>query len=507
MTYGRPGVYINERLLPAPIPASGNVTAAGAVVGAFISGPTAVTRVTSWGQFTSLYGGYSAAYPATFGIGQFFQNGGTELYVRRILGTGFASATVTIPPATGSTNVGIVTALDPGSDGANLRIQLALVSGNYYNLTVYKEGPVGNANTTTGDYIIEQFNNIVFNDPTSSDYAATVINQLSNFISIVVSSNADAPSTALLPLTGSSLNGSTIGATNYNVLSDFDAIDRALVVFAPEVYSKFVYDGVAKATAVTYTTTVNDYLVAWANSGDGFAVLDTTEGLTAAQALTYAAARTATSRAAVYYPNIYISDPVGRSNTSIRKIGPAGAVVGNYLNTDATYGPFKAPAGISTNIVGAIALEKSFTNTELDSLNSSNSPVNAIRNIPGAGIVIMGARTLLQDGTANRYVNMRRSLIYIERTLKDITRFAIFEDNNHFLWKRVNTTIEVFLNEYRNKGGLRGSTPSDSFYILCDTTNNSENSIANGELHIQVGVALQYPAEFVIIDVVQQTAN
>ena len=117
----------------------------------------------------------------------------------------------------------------------------------------------------------------------------------------------------------------------------------------------------------------------------------------------------------------------------------------------------------------------------------------------------MGARTLLQDGTANKYVNMRRSLIYIEQSLKNLTEFAIFENNDARLWSRINTVIGVFLNQYRNQGGLRGATAADAYYILCDATNNTAASIASGAVNIQVGVALQYPAEFIVINLSQIT--
>lgn len=507
MTYSRPGVYVTERLLPAPITVTGTANAAGAVIGAFSTGPEDVTLVTNWGEFTSLYGGHSVTYPATFGVSQFFNNGGTDLYVRRVLGADAGNATVAIAPATGVTTVGSITALDKGAEGTNLRAQFSFVSGNYYNLTVYKEGPLNNSGTTTGDFVLERFNNIVLNDPTSSDYVETVVNQASNYIQVALTSNSIAPGTGILPLTGSNLDGDAPLATDYtDAVSDFDIVDRPLVIFAPEVYSKFVVDGSTAGDAKIATQAVQDGIVAWASSTNGFAVLDTTPGLTVADAVTYAAGRAETSQAAVYYPNVYISDPLGRSNGSLRLVGPAGSVAGLYLQTDKSVGPFKAPAGLQANIAGAIALEKTFTNAELDTLNAANQPLNAIRNIPGAGIVVMGARTLLQDGTANKYVNMRRSLIYIEKQLKDLTQFALFENNSSVLWGRIRTVLTVFLNEYRNQGGLRGSTPGDSFYVLCDNSNNDELSIQNGEVHIQIGVALQYPAEFVVINLSQQTA-
>jgi phage tail sheath protein FI len=179
-------------------------------------------------------------------------------------------------------------------------------------------------------------------------------------------------------------------------------------------------------------------------------------------------------------------------------------------------GAFKVAAGIEAQVTDALALERAFSPSELDQLNSGTNSsgvitglnvVNAIRNLPGAGIVVMGGRTLLQDGTANRYINMRRSLSYIEKRLNDLASFAVFENNTETLWSRLITVLGVFLNDYRNQGGLRGTTTEQSFYIKCDEENNTPTTIANGEVHIEIGVALEYPAEFVVINLSQKTAE
>ena len=138
-------------------------------------------------------------------------------------------------------------------------------------------------------------------------------------------------------------------------------------------------------------------------------------------------------------------------------------------------------------------------------MNSSTSPINPIRQIPGAGLAVMGARTLLQDGTSNKYVNMRRSLNYISANLKTLTEFAVFENNDARLWSQIRSSLNIFLDQYRNQGGLRGQNASQAFFVLCDASNNTAQAIANGEVHIQVGVALQYPAEFIVIDLSQKT--
>ena len=497
MTYQRPGVYINERLLPAPITTVGTANAAGAAIGAFSQGPETVTLVTSWYDFVKQFGGYNVLYPATFGVALFFQNGGNELYVRRVLHDDADAASVVIPKS-GSGNIGTITAKNNGTDGNNLRVQIipAARSG-YFNITVYKEAVTGTSTDVSNDIVLEQFNDVLFNDVTSSDYAPTVVGYSSKQITMVVTDNVNAPTNAVLPLTGGSNGTAPVVADYTAVLDDFSTLDRPLVLFAPEVIA---------ALGDSDGADVQNALIEWAEANNSFAVLDTPAELAVSAALTYSGGLTKSSHGAAYYPNFYITDPLGRSSSALRKVGPAGAVAGLYIQTDKTTGPFKAPAGIYASIRGAVALEKAFTSAELDSLNTDAAPLNALRNLPGAGVVAMGARTLLQDGTANKYVNMRRSLLYIKKNLSDLSQFALFENNDERLWARLRTVLGGFLNDYRNQGGLRGDTPAAAYFVKVDAENNTVDTIANGEVHIEVGVALQYPAEFIVINLSQKTA-
>ena len=503
MAYSRPGVYISERLLPPVLPSGVTANAAGAVVAPFAQGPETVTLVNSWYEFTKNFGGYNASYPATFQVGAFFQNGGRELYVQRLLASNAVAASRDLVDS-GSTPRVTVTSKNAGTDGNNLRIVVTAgdVSGTY-TLTLYKESGV--SGDITDDVLLESYANIIFDDAASSDYAPTVINTVSPNISVAVISGyaGQGITSATYPLTGGS-NGTATASTDYtsykasgsSVFERFTSLDRPVVLFLPVVNA-----------LTSGSVAVFDAATSWAENNNGFVVIGTDPDLTVANAISFAGSLADTSNAAVYYPNIFIADPVGRGSGALRKMEPAGSVAGLYLNTDANRGVFKAPAGIGTTVQGVVALEKSFTSAELDSMNASTSPVNPIRQIPGAGISVMGARTLKQDGTANKYVNMRRSLIYIRKNLKNLTEFAIFENNDERLWARINTSLGAFLNEYRNQGGLRGATASQAYFVKCDAENNTAQSIANGEVHIQVGVALQYPAEFIVIDLSQKTLN
>lgn len=514
MAYSRPGVYITERLLPAPLTNGATANAAGAVAAPFAQGPETVTLVNSWYEFTKYFGGYNTAYPATFGIAQFFNNGGRELYVKRILASNAVAATVNVLTS-GAATVVTATSKNRGVDGNNLRITVEAGSvASTYTLTVYKETVAGTGSDVSNDILLERYENIIFNpaSSTSSDYAATVVNTVSSYITLSNFASGTPVMTSPYPLTTGS-DGTTVASTDYtsyaatavSVWNEFSSINRPLVMFTPNIYSTI---------ASLQATVIND-AASWADANNGFYVAETTSGLTVDNAIVAAQGFGGKGTTAVYYPHTYISDPVGRGNGALRLVGPSGAMAGRYLAVDATTGVFKAPAGLRTPVAGVVALERNFTAAELDRMNNglptagtgSVAPVNPLRQIPGAGICPMGARTLLQDGTANKYVNMRRSLIYIKARLKALTEFALFENNDETLWSNINATLDSFLNEYRNQGGLSGEIASQSYYIKCDAENNPTSSIANGEVHIQVGVALQYPAEFIVIDLSQKTLN
>jgi phage tail sheath protein FI len=176
--------------------------------------------------------------------------------------------------------------------------------------------------------------------------------------------------------------------------------------------------------------------------------------------------------------------------------------VGLYLATDASRGVFKAPAGLGTGLNNIVTPARSFSSYELDALNTALTPVNVIRQVPGSGICVMGARNVGNDRRM-KYVSTRRTMLQVKKRLVDVTAFAVFENNDPRLWEQLRLIVGTYLRELWQQGGLKGARQQDAFYVKCDSTNNTPMSIADGELNIEVGVALQTPAEFVIIRIGQ----
>ena len=205
------------------------------------------------------------------------------------------------------------------------------------------------------------------------------------------------------------------------------------------------------------------------------------------------------SYGALYYPWVYINDPL----TGKKKlIPPSGVVAGTYAYTDSARGVHKAPAGISEGYLDSVVgIERIITKGEHDVLNPEK--INVIRSLP-SGICIWGARTLSADSEW-LYVNVRRLLLYIEESIDEGTQWVVFEPNDPMLWGKVKRNITAFLTRVWRDGALFGSTPEEAFFVKVDEENNPPEVIDAGQLIIEVGVAPVKPAEFVIIRISQKT--
>lgn len=503
-TYSRPGVFINEVPLPQAVTPANNGTARGAFLGAFAQGSTAApVLVESWYDFGKTFGGISDAYPATLALYSFFANGGRSAYVKRVTGSGATAASVTLRDRAGSPlSTLTVTATSAGTWGNNLKVEVKTSSTTSFNLIV-----------SDNNGILEQFSDLSMST-TNSRYAVAYINSASSYIKLTNLSSGTAapdnqPEAAGLKVLTNGADGSAPSRANYQTaLTTFDPITSPLLLINADAAYAFASGGEvgARSAKVLLDTDITAYADA---RGDVFALIDVPAGSTTAEALTYAidgCGAVDGGNAAVYFPWVVIPDLLKAAPGATRLVPPGPIAAAKYLETDASRGVYKTPAGFGTKINSAVALERTLTNAELDALNSAPKPVNAIRNVPGAGIVIMGGRTL-NNSTGERYINVRRSMIYLKKELTDRSTFAVFENNDSQLWEQIKGALQGFLRTYWSQGGLRGTSPSEAYYVKCDASNNTATDILNGFVNIEIGVAIQYPAEFIVISIGQITGS
>lgn len=232
--------------------------------------------------------------------------------------------------------------------------------------------------------------------------------------------------------------------------------------------------------------------------GDRFAVLDAavdTDPLKAGGPLQTqrAALLSKGGWGALYYPQILVTDPAP-DPPSTTLVPPSGHVMGIMARVDARVGVHKAPA--NEPVRGALDLGFVLNDTEQGQLNHAG--VNAIRTFPGGPPLLWGARTLT-DGTAWRYVNVRRLVTFIEDSLQQGLRWAVFEPNSTGLWKSLERNITEFLTRVWQAGALFGGTAKAAFYVRIDDELNPPAVRDLGQVNIEIGVAPVRPAEFVVI--------
>lgn len=221
-----------------------------------------------------------------------------------------------------------------------------------------------------------------------------------------------------------------------------------------------------------------------------FAVLDCDPGIADPRGVDPAAAGLDTQYAALYLPWVCVADPAGGAR---RCVPPGGHVLGVYARTDLERGVFKAPA--NQVLRGVATLEYEVDRATQEVLNPRG--VDVIRDFPGRGIRVWGARTL-SSNPQWKYVNVRRLFIFLERSIYEGTKWVVFEPNDEKLWARVRDTIRLFLRAQWRSGALLGAKEEEAFFITCDPSTMTQDDIVNGRLICEIGVAPVRPAEFVI---------
>ncbi|WP_433305788.1 phage tail sheath family protein [Actinoplanes sp. CA-030573] len=207
--------------------------------------------------------------------------------------------------------------------------------------------------------------------------------------------------------------------------------------------------------------------------------------------------------AAVYFPNVRIPDPLDPQG-DLREFPPCGVIAGLWARTDAERGVWKAPAGTDAGLRGVAELAVTMTDGDNGRLNPF--AVNCLRSFPVYGTLSWGARTRVgADRLADqwKYVPVRRLALFIEESLFRGTKWVVFEPNGETLWSSIRLNVGAFMNGLFQKGAFAGTTANEAYLVVCDKTNNPQNTIDQGIVNIRVGFAPLKPAEFVIIQIQQ----
>jgi uncharacterized protein len=523
-SYPHPGVYIEE--IPGTRDIQGAPTSVAVFVGVAESGPYASpVLVTSWNAYTRQFGNLTWHGFMPWAVHAFFQEGGVQCYVVRIKQTDASQGA----PAVARISNMTLSAASMGTWGNHVQVCIRSTDrDSRFQLQVVvpdaimqqAEAPKDQATQLLIAYV--QKNNLSTIPVNGSHYYVlesfggyaladaafqTQVNTQSIFIRVSGNDSARPTDTPMpVPL----CHGRNPAWDFQDALDTLPTLDAVSLLALPDSVA-ITEDGGA-TDAIAQSHVVNRGLRA-CEKLQMFYVIDPPYGQDAPGIVTFKNGTALTTSAqagqpldsdsgALYYPWVWIAHPFADTNVPMP---PSGPVLGRYVYTDTHTGVWQSPAGVTDGAMQTVTdLFSRLTDADQDVLNPNG--INALRNLLNYGNVIFGARTV-SPGTEWRYVSVRRLFNYVEQSIRTSLQWVAFEPSDQRLWAAVTRDINAFLVTLCQDGALFGVTTHESFFVVCDGSNNPPEVIAQGELYIDIGLAPFHPADFVMIRIVLKTAG
>lgn len=536
-----PGVYVQE--IPSGVRSiEGVPTSTTIFVGETERGPLTPVKIKGVGDYERYFGGYlrndtvttTARVTMRYAVDAFFRNGGSTAYVLRAVASAAVTATRDYDDPNNPAVDDIISASSPGVWGNGVyalfsvstdEAGLAPASRKRFRVIVFATNLVTNELDFVEDWdklsLDSTDENFVEDVIRRSQYirwkaGATIslldlVNEIAGF---GTTNPANFTKAQIVAVTAAKLGSGTAGSGGdavYNVatlgtalLPGLDGIDdAALIVAAPDLWATggdgtSWYDPVRNY--VDNRPKLDLFFVADLDRQDD--QTSTTAAVSASR--TDVLALTRSDMAAVYWPHLEVADPVGAGANATLVIPPSATVAGLFARTDARRGVWKAPAGTEATLGGLKRLEWDLLDKHQDDLNPQG--VNCLRLIPGAGTVIWGARTL-RPSSEWRYVPVRRTAMFLRKSIFNGIQWAVFEPNDDDLWTSLRATIGAFMETQFRNGAFAGTSSREAYFVKVDSETTTEIDQAAGIVNILVGFAPLRPAEFVVVKLSQKTAT
>ncbi len=523
-----PGVYVEE-VSGGARSIEGASTSTVIFIGETERGPDTPTRIKGRSEYERHFGGYLRHFgeaqrvnELTYAIDAFYKNGGREAYIlRAVAGTSPKAATRTIGPeddcleasSKGTWGNHIVPLLCISSDGA---LDITPPTSLRFRIVVrYQSADTGQ------DEIVEDWDRLTV-DPHDENYVFDVLLR-SKYIRWKKGAFAQGVPATALDLGSSQLETGKRRHTDEQILNVVLPAEQGMkggsggedeLPFASYTTLLSRLDQVTDASLLVAPGKVGPYqgaiagYVASRPQLDLFYIADVPSinagSATEAVGALLGAHWPSTIKndfTAVYFPWVTVGDPVGSGRNPTRAIAPSGFVAGIYARTDARRGVWKAPAGLEASISGIVGLQHDILDSHQDDLNVRG--INVLRTMSAAGPVLWGARTTVPS-TEWRYIPVRRTAMFLRKSIYEGIQWAVFEPNGEELWASLRATIGAFMEQQFRQGAFAGTKSSEAYFVKCNAETTTPDDEAAGIVNVLVGFAPRRPAEFVVVKLSQK---
>ena len=472
-------------------------TARTAFVGRTLRGP--VNRpvfIKSFAEFQHVFGGLWQPSLLGYAIEQFFDNGGREALIVRVV-NGARSATLTLKagaqtlqlqalrPGTreflrASVDFDNITADEP--DVFNLTVQRVLTRGTgqvddqeiFHRLSVSRTDERYLPTAVAKSALIRLAGDVPMQRPDRT------LDPASGLATAYVNSNSDGDDGA--PLTDYDLIGSSLDHTGVFALHQADYFN--FLCIPPLSRDRDVGPSVllvaARYCKERRALLIVDPPCAWQTADDALGGLRDWNF--------------SNENALMYFPRLLAHDKL---RGHFESFAPCGAVAGMLARYDEN-----SPVWLSTDREEPI-LRPGFRPASLVSedrrIRLANLGVNTLQAVRSAARMNVRLRTLAAGNTANpdwRYLSARRLALFILGSIELGTRWAAAAGSGAEVAETLTAQVRAFFEGLRETGAFGARRLEDAFFVICDERVQTSATSSCGEVQFVIGFAASREHEF-----------
>lgn len=489
-----PGVVVSTAVRTGPSAATVRESSQLFVVGLAERGPTdEAILVQSLADFEFNFGGYISSSYLHPTVEAFFEEGGTQCYVSRVVGAGATTGTLELD---NSASVAVLTidADGPGAWSSDVDVIVETVSAgvsfrvkiNYDGALVYSTGTVTSVAQAAGR---------INTSPLASRYVIATATEGATTLPVAGTFTLSAGDSAHATATPTSHAAVYVtGLEKFN-----DALGTGAVC-VPD----------AEGGTAVGTFTISEALIAHANTYNRIAILHAGKADTSTYAKTKAAqlqAEDGSEHAALYFP--WIDVPTSITGVS-RRIPPDGYVAAKRALAHNQTGPHVPAAGLVSAALYAIGTAVDIDKTTGDDLDVNF--VNAIRIIQNT-IRIYGARSLSADEDNFRFITSQDvvNTVVTEayRSLEDLVFTAI--DGRQTVYASISSRLTAICARLAEDGalfasyGVNGAEIDPGYTVRCDSSLNPVAQLAGGTIKAKVGLRASSVGDKIEVDITKSS--
>jgi uncharacterized protein len=560
--YDAPGVYTEEKTT-STITIQEASSDVGAMSGVAAKGPVnSPVRLSSHDQFLKVYGGYIPGSSLAHGSRQFFTNGGTVLWVNRVIGAGASESTLTLNNS-GPTATVVVNAFSPGSHGQELSVMVTRKDTVVATLTA--NVPSSAVTEIVVNDVRQLYVGATFNVANTNNLRAVVTRIDAGAKKVFFASRAP---TGAITAAGSVLtleewtitvlrNGSTVegipssGAMAHSVLAGSRYFRNVINNNDPLREIKVTDSLLAESNTVDPRPVTQTVPATLTGGADGSAVTDLEQIGAAGNSPTGLYTFDSNSEASmIAIPGVttvtvhqgLLAYAEGRKKTPMMAIlalpsGQTAAAAVTYKNTTAmlysdkgaVYAPWIKEIDPVSNVLslfspegavmGVYARTSRSRGVQRAPAGTAAAQLTAVQDVeriysdPDLGLLntqlinaicAVAGRGIVIMGArtlANgdfRYVNVRRVFNAIRTALQKSFDDIVFESNDETTRAKVERSVNSFLLTQWRAKVLKGDSATSAFFVKCDESNNPPSVQKAGQLVCDIGLAVADPAEFLV---------